>query len=585
MTMPGQAAAEGAGGAAAAPGAPPGVLSLAGLSAFDPTILDKFPVPDTQQSSDDETSQGVPRSVHPGVKWDRAKGMWRATLRTGDRKHLIGFFQDDDAAAKQLMQRSAEMMEPILLNLYKSMPMGMAAPPNGVPRLPPPTAPVPMSGFAATGLGPVGAGGMLPPAGVNPEVPVAPPITSKKKPGRTSRYRGVSWHKGSGKWQAQLTERDGKKVNIGRFANEREAAAAYDAKCIELSRPPIHGTSLAEQTAAITLVESKKRVARTSRYRGVYWHKALSKWRASIRSGGRHVNMGYFSNERDAAAAFDAKCIEVGRTPPNGTTEAEQNMAVEMCMLRAPKKQKNPDAYVDADDGSVPDGVTRDKVGRFRAEIEMGDGTSVLLLTTSRLREAEAAYDAAAMDLGRRPRFGTNATEQDTARKSRRGRVASALGLGVGSGGGGGSGGSSGSTNGSGGSRSGGVTRRGRRSGSSKPPAVPKPRRAYKTPRGSSVSKQRRRKRVRAESVSSLSSSGSSLSSDSDDDERFGPDRDTASSTSPSAGNTSSGSSGATRNSGDNTPNGSGFGALLSASGALAAGGAHAKKRAHVSSA
>lgn len=41
--------------------------------------------------------------------------------------------------------------------------------------------------------------------------------------GRTSRYRGVSWDKRYGKWRAQVKV-DGKKIYLGRFLDEEEAA-------------------------------------------------------------------------------------------------------------------------------------------------------------------------------------------------------------------------------------------------------------------------------------------------------------------------------------------------------------------------
>lgn len=48
----------------------------------------------------------------------------------------------------------------------------------------------------------------------------------KRRP-MTSRYKGVSWHAGSGKWQAFLMV-GGKNVYLGTTADEAEAATLYD---------------------------------------------------------------------------------------------------------------------------------------------------------------------------------------------------------------------------------------------------------------------------------------------------------------------------------------------------------------------
>lgn len=49
----------------------------------------------------------------------------------------------------------------------------------------------------------------------------------------TSNYLGVCWHKREKKWRAQITK-DYKKVYIGSFDNEHEAALAYNQKAIQL---------------------------------------------------------------------------------------------------------------------------------------------------------------------------------------------------------------------------------------------------------------------------------------------------------------------------------------------------------------
>lgn len=45
--------------------------------------------------------------------------------------------------------------------------------------------------------------------------------------GVTSKFKGVSWHKASSSWVAQI-QKDGKKKYIGSFKKEKDAAKAYD---------------------------------------------------------------------------------------------------------------------------------------------------------------------------------------------------------------------------------------------------------------------------------------------------------------------------------------------------------------------
>ena len=48
----------------------------------------------------------------------------------------------------------------------------------------------------------------------------------KKLNNCSSKFKGVSWHKGSSKWEAKISI-DGKSKHLGYFTNEEEAAEAY----------------------------------------------------------------------------------------------------------------------------------------------------------------------------------------------------------------------------------------------------------------------------------------------------------------------------------------------------------------------
>jgi hypothetical protein len=49
----------------------------------------------------------------------------------------------------------------------------------------------------------------------------------------------------------------------------------------------------------------------TSRYKGVLWHKEHQKWQAKIGYNGRHIHIGYYDYEADAAIAYDDMAVEL----------------------------------------------------------------------------------------------------------------------------------------------------------------------------------------------------------------------------------------------------------------------------------
>jgi hypothetical protein len=51
-------------------------------------------------------------------------------------------------------------------------------------------------------------------------------VQKRVQTGASSQHRGVSWIKSTGKWKAQI-QINGKRRNLGSFANEEDAAQAY----------------------------------------------------------------------------------------------------------------------------------------------------------------------------------------------------------------------------------------------------------------------------------------------------------------------------------------------------------------------
>lgn len=53
-----------------------------------------------------------------------------------------------------------------------------------------------------------------------------------------------------------------------------------------------------------------QKVKKTSKYPGVSWHKRDKKWHAQIKIGGKVKHLGYFTDEREAAKAYEKACRE-----------------------------------------------------------------------------------------------------------------------------------------------------------------------------------------------------------------------------------------------------------------------------------
>jgi hypothetical protein len=58
-------------------------------------------------------------------------------------------------------------------------------------------------------------------------------MNARAKRRGTSRFKGVCWHKASGKWSAEIFYNE-QKWHLGLFVNEEDAARSYDRKAAEL---------------------------------------------------------------------------------------------------------------------------------------------------------------------------------------------------------------------------------------------------------------------------------------------------------------------------------------------------------------
>ncbi len=58
-------------------------------------------------------------------------------------------------------------------------------------------------------------------------------MRNRRPQGGSSRFKGVSLNRATGKWRAGITL-DGRTISLGTYENERDAAAAYDAAAARL---------------------------------------------------------------------------------------------------------------------------------------------------------------------------------------------------------------------------------------------------------------------------------------------------------------------------------------------------------------
>ena len=112
-----------------------------------------------------------------------------------------------------------------------------------------------------------------------------------------SEYKGVYREKSNGKWIAQI--REGKGFALGTYSSEEDAARAYN----------IAAKERFGEFALYNNIPEPFRVPEqrsyTSRFRGVCWYKRTRRWKAKIFKDGVAFHLGYFSDENEAAMAYD----------------------------------------------------------------------------------------------------------------------------------------------------------------------------------------------------------------------------------------------------------------------------------------
>ena len=187
-----------------------------------------------------------------GVSWDKSNSKWRAQIRIDGRATYLGYFDDEEAAARANDKAAARLGRP--LNFPTS------------------------DGDASAVKG--GQGG-------------------------SSRFKGISWNKGHNKWEAKIMI-DSKRAHLGSFDDEEAAARTYDTAAARVGRP-LNFPATDGGTAAV-----KDGLSGSSHFTGVSWDKSNSKWRAQIKIDAKVTHLGYFNAEEAAAHAYDKAAARFG---------------------------------------------------------------------------------------------------------------------------------------------------------------------------------------------------------------------------------------------------------------------------------
>ena len=118
---------------------------------------------------------------------------------------------------------------------------------------------------------------------------------------KTSGFRGVSWNKTLKKWRTVIKLKD-----VGTFTDEIEAARAYDAYAITYGINTPRNFPFEDEGKL--LAEAKRVQQRnrgSSQYQGVSWRARDGKWVARVMVDYKDTNLGMYTDERVAAAAYD----------------------------------------------------------------------------------------------------------------------------------------------------------------------------------------------------------------------------------------------------------------------------------------
>ena len=227
------------------------------------------------------TAQKGGSSRYHGVSHVRASGKWEAYIRIRGKKHCLGTFVDEIAAARAYDVR-AQVSDAHCDRI---------------------NFPDDVSKNEATAVGAVAA------SATGPQSANAEHFNPKA--GCSSQFFGVSKVKNSNRWSAYISQ-NGERTNIGNFLDQVEAARAYDA--IARTSPYHVNTNRINFPAGGSRQQGFRRgVTNTSKYFGVSFNKAQRKWESYIHSNSKKRTIGVYDTELEAARAFDVEARQSQR--------------------------------------------------------------------------------------------------------------------------------------------------------------------------------------------------------------------------------------------------------------------------------
>jgi hypothetical protein len=203
-------------------------------------------------------------SKYEGVYFNKASNKWQAKIYVDGKRHLIGYYDDEDEAAIDYARAVSKYCQ-IRAHQLKMKPKFIDL--TDVP-------------------------------------PQSPILKSRSKDG-TSKYEGVCFDKAANKWKAQISV-DGKRHYIGYYDNEEEAAIDH-ARAVSKYKGGKKGKpkfiDLTDVPPQSPILKSSSKDG-ASKYEGVYFDKAANKWKAQISFDGKKHHLGVYDNEEEAAIDY-----------------------------------------------------------------------------------------------------------------------------------------------------------------------------------------------------------------------------------------------------------------------------------------